>query len=163
VMRARRLLDEIESPWLKVVIDPANLLNPGDLSRRYPNEHKDTIAVYLPGERFEDRSRLTEVLDEAFDWLGNDIVLAHAKDPAGIEAIGDAELEPLIRLIEQSENPEEDMRRRTSWRGFYRPYVSRLIDAGFQGNLIMHGLDEDEVAPRTLFLREVLASFSRQG
>ena len=33
VMRARRLLDEIDSPWLKVVIDPANLLRPGDLGR----------------------------------------------------------------------------------------------------------------------------------
>ena len=25
--------------------------------------------------------RMTEILDEAFDWLGPDIVLAHAKDP----------------------------------------------------------------------------------
>jgi sugar phosphate isomerase/epimerase len=170
VMRARRLLDEIESPWLKVVIDPANLLSPGDLSRRYPIEYKDSIAVYLPGERFEEKGRLTEVLDEVFDWLGNDIVLAHAKNPPDIESIADAELEPLIQLIEHRENPEierilksEDMRQGTSWRGFYRPYVRRLVDAGFQGNLIMHGLNEDEVAPRTVFLREVLASFSRQG
>ena len=57
VMRARRLLDEIGSPWLKVVIDPANLLRPGDMGR------------------------LSEILDEAFDWLGPDIVLAHAKEP----------------------------------------------------------------------------------
>ena len=33
VMRARRLLDEIDSPWLKVVIDPANLLDFDDLDR----------------------------------------------------------------------------------------------------------------------------------
>ena len=33
VMRARRLLDEIGSPWLKVVIDPANLLRPGEMGR----------------------------------------------------------------------------------------------------------------------------------
>ena len=169
VMRARRLLDEIESPWLKVVIDPANLLNPGDLSRLCPSEYHDTIARYLPGERAEVRGRLTEVLDEAFDWLGNDIVLAHAKNPADIESIGEAELEPLIRMLEHTPNPEierlvksEDTRQRTSWRGFYMPYVSRLIDAGFQGNLIMHGLDEAEVGPRTLFLRETIASFSPQ-
>ena len=57
VAKARRLLDEIGSPWLKVVIDPANLIRPGDLPR------------------------MAEVLDEAFDWLGPDIVLAHAKNP----------------------------------------------------------------------------------
>ena len=56
--RARRLLDEIDSPWLKVVIDPANLLRPG--------EHGPSLP---------------EILDEAFDWLGPDIVLAHAKPP----------------------------------------------------------------------------------
>ena len=39
------------------MIDPANLLRPGDVRR------------------------LQEILDEAFDWLGPDIVLAHAKEP----------------------------------------------------------------------------------
>ena len=57
VSKARRLLDEIDSPWLKVVIDPANLLRPGEFHRK------------------------DEILEEAFDWLGADIVLAHAKDP----------------------------------------------------------------------------------
>ncbi len=33
VCKARRLLDEIDSPWLKVVIDPANLIRPGELRR----------------------------------------------------------------------------------------------------------------------------------
>ncbi len=56
-MRARRLLDEIASPWLKVVIDPANLV------------HADEMG------------HLVEVLDEAIDWIGSDIVLAHAKEP----------------------------------------------------------------------------------
>ena len=31
VMRARKLLDEIGSPWLKVVIDPTNLFRPGEV------------------------------------------------------------------------------------------------------------------------------------
>ena len=52
------LLDEVGSPWLKVVIDPANLMRAGDFPR------------------------MEEILDEAFDWLGKDIVLAHAKNPA---------------------------------------------------------------------------------
>jgi sugar phosphate isomerase/epimerase len=46
VMRARRLLDEVNSPWLKVVIDPTNLLHPGEMGR------------------------LLVILDEAFDWIG---------------------------------------------------------------------------------------------
>ena len=68
-VKARRLLEEIGSPWLKVVIDPANLFHAGDLPR------------------------MREVLDEAFELLGPDIVLAHAKDlsrdgEAGHEAAG---------------------------------------------------------------------------
>src|SRR5262249_49769595 len=56
VSKARRLLDEIDSPWLKVVLDPWNLVRPAELHR------------------------MTETFEEAFDWLGADIVLAHAKD-----------------------------------------------------------------------------------
>lgn len=61
--KARRLLDEIGSPFLKVTFDAANL---------YP-------AGQLP--------RMKEILDEAFALLGKDIVLAHAKD---IDHDGDA-------------------------------------------------------------------------
>jgi sugar phosphate isomerase/epimerase len=55
-MKARRLLDEIASPYLKVTIDPANLFHTGQLPR------------------------MREILDEAFALVGKDIVLAHAKD-----------------------------------------------------------------------------------
>jgi sugar phosphate isomerase/epimerase len=54
--RARRLLDELRSPRLKIIIDPANLLHVKD----------------LPHQR--------AILDTAFCLLGPDIVLAHAKD-----------------------------------------------------------------------------------
>ena len=54
--KARRLLDEIGSPYLKVTIDPANLFHAGELPR------------------------MREILDEAFALVGKDIVLAHAKD-----------------------------------------------------------------------------------
>ena len=54
--KARRLLDEIASPFLKVTIDPANLFHAGELPR------------------------MREILDEAFALVGKDIVLAHAKD-----------------------------------------------------------------------------------
>ena len=67
--KARRLLDEIQSPHLKVTIDGANLFHQGELPR------------------------MREILDKAFDLLGADIVFAHAKDlsrdgEAGHEAAG---------------------------------------------------------------------------
>jgi sugar phosphate isomerase/epimerase len=54
--KARRLLDEMRSPWLKVVMDGANIFPQGSLGR------------------------MQEILDEAFALLGHDIALAHAKD-----------------------------------------------------------------------------------
>jgi len=54
--KARRLLDEIGSPRLKVVMDGANIFHKGELPR------------------------MREILDEAFALLGPDIALAHAKD-----------------------------------------------------------------------------------
>ncbi len=60
-VKARRLLDEMKSPFLKIIMDGANLFRPGD-------------ANYM-----------TDVLDRAFDLLANDIVIAHAKDLASDE------------------------------------------------------------------------------
>lgn len=54
--KARCLLDEMNSPYLKVVMDCANIFHEGEL----PLMH--------------------DILDEAFTLLGNDIALAHAKD-----------------------------------------------------------------------------------
>ena len=65
--KARRLLDEIHSPHLKVTIDAANLFHAGELAH------------------------MSEVLDQAFALLGKDIVLAHAKD---LSHDGDAGHEP---------------------------------------------------------------------
>jgi sugar phosphate isomerase/epimerase len=68
-VKTRRLLDEIQSPRLKVVMDAANLFHAGELRRMHA------------------------VLDEAFALLGHAIVIAHAKDlsqdgEAGHEAAG---------------------------------------------------------------------------
>jgi sugar phosphate isomerase/epimerase len=54
--KARRILDEIGSPWLKVTMDGANIFHAGELAR------------------------MREMLEEAFALLGGDIALAHAKD-----------------------------------------------------------------------------------
>ena len=72
--KARRLLDEIGSPHLKVTIDPANIFHAGELPR------------------------MREMLDEAFALLGRDIVMAHAKDldhdgDAGHKAAGQGKLD----------------------------------------------------------------------
>jgi sugar phosphate isomerase/epimerase len=72
--KARRLLDEVDSPHLKVTIDPANLFHTGELPR------------------------MAEILDEAFALVGKDIVLAHAKDldrdgEAGHKAAGEGLLD----------------------------------------------------------------------
>ena len=54
--KGRRLLDAIGSPYLKVVMDGANLFHAGELRHMHA------------------------ILEEAFALLGADIVLAHAKD-----------------------------------------------------------------------------------
>jgi len=54
--KARRLLDEIASPHLKVTMDAANIFHAGELPR------------------------MKEMLDEAFALVGKDLVMAHAKD-----------------------------------------------------------------------------------
>jgi sugar phosphate isomerase/epimerase len=54
--KARQLLNQVQSPRLKIIMDAANLFHAGELPRMH------------------------EVLDEAFALLGGDIVAAHAKD-----------------------------------------------------------------------------------
>jgi sugar phosphate isomerase/epimerase len=111
---ARRLLDEMKSPRLKIIMDAANLFHPGDLPR------------------------MNEILDEAFDLLGGDIALAHAKElgldgHAGGLALGTGMLD-------------------------WDRCLSLLRSARFDGPLIMHGFEERDVAASAKFLREKLAS-----
>ena len=89
IERAERLLDEINSPALKLVMDPANYFRQEDLPRMKP------------------------MLKEMFDRLGPQIALAHAKDvkdvPGGPEhpAAGLGELDyPLyLRLLAELDRP----------------------------------------------------------
>ncbi|HET6385541.1 MAG TPA: sugar phosphate isomerase/epimerase family protein [Armatimonadota bacterium] len=109
---ARRLIDEIGSPRLKVCMDGANLFHAGELPR------------------------MPEILDEAFDLLGADIVLAHAKDldrdgQAGHLAAGTGLLD-------------------------YDRYLSHLQAAGFDGALILHSLSESQVPRSRAFISEKL-------
>lgn len=83
--KARRLLDQIRSPWLKIIFDAANLFWP---------------------DKLDD---MTATLNEAVDLLGPDIVMAHAKDITGDEAkkqqaagMGRLDWAAYFRLLKQS-------------------------------------------------------------
>ena len=76
---ARRLMDEIASPNLKVLFDAANIFKTGDLARMHDH------------------------LKESFDLVGDDIAIAHAKDldhdgGAGHLPVGHGELDYDIYL-----------------------------------------------------------------
>ena len=110
-VKCRRLLDELGSPYLKAVLDGANLFHAGELPR------------------------MRDILDEACDLLAGDIALAHAKDlardgEAGDRAAGTGVLD-------------------------YKHYLAGLRRARYDGPLILHGLNETEVAASVAFLKKV--------
>jgi len=114
--RARRLLDEFASPHLKVVIDAANLLKP------------------------EAVPQADAVLENAFQLLAPDIVMAHAKDlprdPGGSKAAGSG-------LVDWSY------------------YLAGLNRIGFTGPLVLHGLEEREVTESVRFLTSIVSTKSQ--
>jgi sugar phosphate isomerase/epimerase len=114
---ARRLLDELRTPSLGIVVDAANL---------------------VWGDAVTSQRR---TLDEAFALLGDDIVLAHAKDVAAdgtVVAAGRGELD-------------------------YERYVTLLDHAGYAGPLVLHGLGEDDVPRAVAFLRRTIARRAQIG
>jgi sugar phosphate isomerase/epimerase len=116
--KARRLLAQLGSPRLKIIIDPANLFHVED----------------LPHQR--------AILDAAFDLLGPDIVLAHAKD---------------VRVVDGA------VHHVTAGTGVldYRHYLTLLRHIPVP--LIVHGLAESEVEGALAFLRGALAGVEPQG
>ncbi|MBA2782845.1 MAG: sugar phosphate isomerase/epimerase [Actinomycetota bacterium] len=119
--KGRRLLDEMRSPRLKVVMDAANLFDAEDPARRL--------------------SRSEQILDEAFELLGEDIVIVHAKDVRAsgeVVAAGKGDLD-------------------------YGLYLKHLSEAGYGGPLVMHGLAEEEVEGSLAFLRGKLAEVGIGG
>jgi sugar phosphate isomerase/epimerase len=111
--KARKILDDIGSPKLKVTMDGANVFPKGGLNRQ------------------------AEVLDHAFELIGKDIVMAHAKDldhdgAAGELPAGRGKLD-------------------------YDRYLSLLHRYGFRGPILLHSLSETDVPGCVKFLREKLA------
>ena len=112
--KGRRLIDEMGSPSLKVVMDASNLFGEGDLPR------------------------MTQILDDAFDLLGDHIAIAHGKDldrdgDAGHLAAGTGKLD-------------------------YAHYVSLLCALPFDVPVILHGLKEDQVDASVAMLRSHAAT-----
>jgi sugar phosphate isomerase/epimerase len=116
--KGRLLLDEMKSSRLKVVMDGANLFHAGELPR------------------------MRRILEDAFQLLGDDIVLAHAKDlsrdgAAGREAAGTGLLD-------------------------YDLYLSLFHAVGFDGPLILHGLDEEQIPSSVAFLQGKLSHLEQR-
>ena len=112
--RSRRLLDEIGSENLQVVMDGANIFHEGKLPR------------------------MTEILEEAFDLLGDSVALSHAKDldrdgEAGHLAAGSGLLD-------------------------YDLYLSLLRRLPDEVPLILHGLEEEQVSESVAFVRTRLGA-----
>lgn len=109
--KARRLLDEMKSPALKIIMDGANLLD------------------------FAADASQADVFAEAFDLLGPDIELIHAKetrsgDETAMHALGSGDL---------------------NWNA----YFDQIVSIGFQGPIIVHGVNAAQVAESLRFVRRL--------
>jgi sugar phosphate isomerase/epimerase len=92
----------------------------------------DAANIFREGEL----PLLDEILDEAFGLLGEDMVIAHAKDVKStgeVVAAGRGELD-------------------------YDRYLENLQGVGFEGPVILHGLGESEVEGSVAFLRAKLVN-----
>ena len=110
--KARQLLDTMRSDRITIVMDGANVFPMGTIHRQ------------------------REILDEAFDLLGDHIALAHAKDlsrdgEAGHEAAGTGLLD-------------------------YDYYLQLLHQSGYRGALVLHSLTPEQVPACVRFLQEKL-------
>lgn len=95
----RRLLDELSSSAVKIVLDAANLIPPGEYHRQ------------------------EAILRDAFELLGDDIALAHAKD-----------IEPDGSFVAAGHGVLD-----------YPLFARLLQEQHFDGPLILHGLTEAQV------------------
>jgi sugar phosphate isomerase/epimerase len=110
--KARQLLDELHSPRVKIILDPANLFHRGAVERM-----RDTI-------------------EEVFQLLGTDIVMAHAKELGADGASGN--LAPGRGVLD------------------WNFYFGTLARVNFDGAFVMHGLSEADVPGAVRFLRAKL-------
>lgn len=110
--RARKYLNQAGSPRLKIIMDGANLFRPDEVPH------------------------MREVLDEAFELLAKDIVIAHAKDFS---------FDGQLSFVAAGQGMLD-----------FHYYIDLLKKAEYQGPLIMHGLSEEQIAGSCEFLKELL-------
>ena len=108
---ARRLLDELGSDRLTIVMDGANIFPAGTLPRQ------------------------REILDEAFELLGDDIGMTHAKDLTRDGAAGNAAAG--TGLLD------------------YAYYIHLLRRSGFDGAVVLHGLSSAQASGCVDFLKSL--------
>ncbi len=108
IERTRRYLDEIGSPWLKVIMDCANLFPAG--TARQEN--------------------VRPTIQKAFDLLGEDLVLAHAKDIMESEKVLFAA--PGAGIVD------------------YEFYFRMLKEYRYSGGLILHGIHGVDEFPASI-------------
>ena len=111
--KGRKLLDEMKSANLKVVIDAANLF------------------------QMDNINQMQETLEKSFNLLGNEIVIAHAKD---IKIVGKD-----LEVVAAGEGIVD-----------YQLYLGLLHQYAFEGALILHGLEEQQVGKSIHFLNQKL-------
>jgi sugar phosphate isomerase/epimerase len=109
VRKARQLLDELQTRRVRIVLDPANFFCRGDVER------------------------VRERIEEAFQLLGTDIVMAHAKELAPDGSVGT--IPPGRGILD------------------WNYYLDTLARMDFSGAIVMHGLSEADVPQATRFLR----------
>ena len=96
----------------------------------------DAANLFDADEPTRRLSRSAEILHEAFEFLSGDVVIAHAKDvraSGGFVPAGKGDLD-------------------------YDLYLEHLVEAGFDGPLVLHGLAEEEVKGCLSFLKIRLAA-----
>ncbi|MBQ6477911.1 MAG: sugar phosphate isomerase/epimerase [Erysipelotrichaceae bacterium] len=126
---------------LGVEPEPTNVINDAHKARRYLDDIADEhLKIVMDGANlFTEKNidRIDEVLKESFSLLGKDVCLAHGKD----------------LYIEN---------RKTVYTGSgmgkidFPLFVSLLIEYGYEGPIIMHGLKEEDVVTCRNYLEGVM-------
>ena len=130
---------------LGVETEASNVCATAGKTRRYLDEMgsprlkviMDCANLFPAGTAREENVK--PAIDKAFELLGRDIVLAHGKD---VLATGDVRFTgPGLGIVD------------------YPHYFSRLMEYGYQGGLILHGIhDESGFEPSVARMRDAMAS-----
>jgi sugar phosphate isomerase/epimerase len=108
---AKQLIDDLKSPHLKIVLDPANLFE------------------------IETKRHCKEIIACAVDLLGGEIAMVHAKDR-----------NPLGEFVAAGTGVVD-----------FEHFINCLKQAGFDGPLVTHGLNQTEAPSVAAFLKMQLA------